>query len=51
MRLNSRRRTTRQKPGFLREDALQPAVTAKNPVSKVKANLLGRFFAFCKPHL
>jgi hypothetical protein len=51
MHLNIRRRTARQKPGFLREDALQPAVTAKNPVSKVKANLLGRFFVSCKLHL
>jgi hypothetical protein len=51
MHLNIRRRTVRQKPGFLRQDALQPAETAKNGVSQVIPNLLDRFFVACKPHL
>jgi hypothetical protein len=51
MHLNIRRRTACQKPGSLREDALQPAETAKNWVSKVIPNLLDRFFVACKPHL
>ena len=51
MHLNIRRRRARQKPGCLREDALQPAETAKNRVSQVIPNLLDRFFVACKPHL
>ena len=51
MHLNIRRRTARQKPGFLRENALQPAETAKNRVSQVMPNLLDRFFVAGKPHL
>jgi hypothetical protein len=36
---------------FLREDAMQPASTAKNRVFQVMPNLLDRFFVACKPHL
>ena len=36
---------------FLREDAMQPASTAKNRVFQVMPNLLDRFFVACKLHL